>query len=150
VSAQRSTGFNVIRDYLQWCVQQDSTGVIIQMKDARKIIQQTCRKKARRGARGGNAFDDPTVAGLDNFPRFQGTLRALCFTDDPWATRPAVELLCSGFKSISPEIMTIARAQAAGRKIGHFGFFRPEHRYTLWREAADWIAAVDNRVLDQV
>jgi hypothetical protein len=37
-------------------------------------------------------FDDFTVVGLDNFPRFQGTLRALCFADDPRATRPAVEL----------------------------------------------------------
>jgi hypothetical protein len=53
-------------------------------------------------------FDDSTVVGLDNFPRFQGTLRALCFADDPCATRPAVELLCSGFKSIRPEILTIA------------------------------------------
>jgi predicted alpha/beta hydrolase len=26
-------------------------------------------------------------------------------------------------------------------KIGHFGFFRPEHRDTLWRGAAEWIEA---------
>jgi hypothetical protein len=24
---------------------------------------------------------------------------------------------------------------------GHFGFFRPEHRDTLWRGAAEWIQA---------
>jgi predicted alpha/beta hydrolase len=84
-------------------------------------------------------FDDSTVVSLDNFPRFQGTLRALCFADDPWATHPAVELLCSGFKSISPEILTVAPDAGGAGRIGHFGFFRPEHRYTLWREAADWI-----------
>jgi predicted alpha/beta hydrolase len=27
------------------------------------------------------------------------------------------------------------------RKIGHFGFFRPEHRDTLWRDAAEWLQA---------
>jgi predicted alpha/beta hydrolase len=27
-------------------------------------------------------------------------------------------------------------------KIGHLGFFRPEHRDTLWRGAAEWLEAV--------
>jgi predicted alpha/beta hydrolase len=26
-------------------------------------------------------------------------------------------------------------------KIGHFGFFRPEHRDTLWRDAASFFAS---------
>jgi predicted alpha/beta hydrolase len=26
------------------------------------------------------------------------------------------------------------------RSIGHFGFFRSEHRDTLWRDAAAWLA----------
>ena len=26
-------------------------------------------------------------------------------------------------------------------RIGHMGFFRPEHRDTLWRGAAEWIEA---------
>ena len=30
-------------------------------------------------------------------PNYKGAMRALCLSDDPWATRPAVELLCSGF-----------------------------------------------------
>ena len=25
-------------------------------------------------------------------------------------------------------------------KIGHFGFFRPEHRDTLWHDASEWLA----------
>ena len=55
-------------------------------------------------------------------------MRALCMSDDPWATRPAVELLCAGFTSAKPEIITITPADAGVTKIGHFGFFRPEHR----------------------
>ena len=42
-------------------------------------------------------FDDAKLDALQNFPNYKGALRALCMSDDPWATRPAVELLCSGF-----------------------------------------------------
>lgn len=87
-------------------------------------------------------FDDSRLAALKNFPNYTGALRALCLTDDPWATRPAVELLCSGFTSIKPEILTIKPADVNASNIGHFGFFRPEHRDTLWRGAAEWIEAV--------
>jgi predicted alpha/beta hydrolase len=86
-------------------------------------------------------FDDPRLSGLKNFPQFNGAMRALCFSDDPWATRPAVELLCSGFVSTKPEILTITPADIGATRIGHFGFFRPEHRDTLWRGAAEWIEA---------
>jgi predicted alpha/beta hydrolase len=88
-------------------------------------------------------FDDPTLKALENFPKFQGALRALCFSDDPWATRPAVELLCSGFTSAKPEILAITPTDAVVTRIGHFGFFRPEHRDTLWRGAAEWIEAAE-------
>jgi predicted alpha/beta hydrolase len=88
-------------------------------------------------------FDDPTLTALANFPRYQGALRALCLSDDPWATRPAVELLCSGFTAAKPDILTIAPADAGATAIGHFGFFRPEHRDTLWRGAAEWIQAAE-------
>jgi predicted alpha/beta hydrolase len=84
-------------------------------------------------------FDDATLAGLKNFPQYKGAMRALCFSDDPWATRPAVELLCSGFTAITPEILTVTPADVETKKIGHLGFFRGEHRDTLWRGAAEWL-----------
>lgn len=87
-------------------------------------------------------FDDIALwRGLGHFKTFDGALRALCFTDDPWATRPAVELLCRGFTAIRPEIANVAPANFGVPTIGHFGFFRPEHRDTLWRAAADWLLA---------
>jgi predicted alpha/beta hydrolase len=88
-------------------------------------------------------FDDGKLAALQNFPKYQGALRALCLSDDPWATRPAVELLCSGFTAIKPEIITVTPADTGVSKIGHLGFFRPEHRDTLWRGAAEWIQAAE-------
>ena len=88
-------------------------------------------------------FTDAKLPGLTNFSNYRGAMRALCLSDDPWATRPAVELLCSGFTSIEPEILTVTPADAGVAKIGHFGFFRPEHRDTLWRGAAEWMEAAD-------
>jgi len=88
-------------------------------------------------------FTDPNLPGLSNFANYKGALRALCLADDPWATRPAVGLLCSGFSAIEPEILTITPADVGVSNIGHFGFFRPEHRDTLWRGAAEWIQAAE-------
>ena len=88
-------------------------------------------------------FDDPTLKTLPNFTHYKGALRSLCLSDDPWATRPAVELLCSGFTSAKPEILTITPPDAGSPAIGHLGFFRPEHRDTLWRGAAEWMEAAE-------
>jgi predicted alpha/beta hydrolase len=85
-------------------------------------------------------FDDATLAALENFPRYRGALRAICLTDDPWATPAAVDLLCSGFTGATAERVDIRPADVGAAKIGHFGFFRPEHRDTLWRDAAEWLA----------
>jgi predicted alpha/beta hydrolase len=88
-------------------------------------------------------FDDARLAALANFPNYRGAMRALCLSDDPWATKPAVELLCAGYVSAKPDILTVAPADAGASRIGHFGFFRPEHRDTLWRGAAEWLQATD-------
>jgi predicted alpha/beta hydrolase len=85
-------------------------------------------------------FDDKSIIpGLTNFARYKGAIRALGFSDDRWATRPAIELLCSGFTATNPEIISVAPADIGARKIGHFGFFRADHRDTLWRGAAEWL-----------
>ena len=49
--------------------------------------------------------------------------------------------IAGGQPARGPEIMSIRPADADVKKIGHFGFFRPEHRDTLWRGAAEWIQA---------
>ena len=82
---------------------------------------------------------DSKLPALQNFAKFKGELRALSFADDPWATRPAVEMLCAGFTPIKPEVVTVKPSDVGVRKIGHFGFFRTEHRDTLWRGTAEWM-----------
>lgn len=85
-------------------------------------------------------YDDPKLAALANYGQYTHPVRALSFTDDPWATQPMVELLCSGFTATRPEILSIAPKQVGAEKIGHFGFFKPEFRETLWKDAADWLS----------
>jgi predicted alpha/beta hydrolase len=86
-------------------------------------------------------FDDTTLKALANFPHYRGALRALSFTDDPWAPVAAVELLCSGFTATKPNIVSISPKHIGAEKIGHLGFFRPENRDRLWKDAADWLLA---------
>ena len=82
---------------------------------------------------------DSKLPALQNFSKYKGELRALTFADDPWATRPAVEMLCAGFGAIKPEVLTVKPSDVGVEKIGHFGFFRSDHRDTLWRGVAEWI-----------
>ncbi|MGY8661048.1 alpha/beta fold hydrolase [Bradyrhizobium sp. UFLA05-109] len=84
---------------------------------------------------------DSGLPALANFASYKGELRALTFSDDPWATRPAVELLCSGFTATKAEVLTVKPSDVGIKGIGHFGFFRPDHRDTLWRGGAEWIQA---------
>jgi predicted alpha/beta hydrolase len=86
-------------------------------------------------------YDDTSLKALANYSQYKAPLRALSFTDDPWATLPMVELLCSGFTATKPELVSIAPKQVGASKIGHFGFFRPEFRDTLWQDNADWLTA---------
>lgn len=84
-------------------------------------------------------FDDPNLPALANFANFKGRMRAHTFTDDPWATPVAVELLCSQYTGTTAEIVKLAPADVGAARIGHFGFFRPEQKDGLWRSAADWL-----------
>jgi predicted alpha/beta hydrolase len=86
-------------------------------------------------------FDDSSLAEVANFPRYRGALRAICMTDDPWSTAAAVDVLCAGFTGTAPQCLDIDPRDLCVERIGHFGFFRLDHRDTLWREAADWLAA---------
>lgn len=84
-------------------------------------------------------YDDPGLKALANYGQYKAPVRALSFSDDPWATLQMVELLCSGFTATRPEILRIEPKQVGAAKIGHFGFFRPEFGGTLWKDAADWL-----------
>jgi predicted alpha/beta hydrolase len=88
----------------------------------------------------GFLFDDPTLPEAANFSRFRAPVRFGQVEDDPWGTPVAVAAIAARFTGSSDRtIWPIRLADAGAKRIGHHGFFRSEHRETLWRLAAEWL-----------
>jgi predicted alpha/beta hydrolase len=66
------------------------------------------------------------------FASINGTMLALRFTDDPFATSAATERILGLYKNASAEQMSLRPSDWGGGRIGHFGFFRSRFRSTLW------------------
>jgi predicted alpha/beta hydrolase len=65
---------------------------------------------------------------------------SLSFTDDEFMSRRNIDSL-HGFYEGAPKAMKyIAPAECGLRRIGHFGFFRPQHQPSLWIEIDHWLA----------
>ena len=87
-------------------------------------------------------FDDPTLPEAANFARFRAPIRFAQIEDDAWATLAAVESMADRFTgSADRSLWRIRLADAGAKRIGHHGFFRAEHRDTLWAAAAEWLDA---------
>jgi predicted alpha/beta hydrolase len=70
-----------------------------------------------------------------------GPLLAMGFSDDPIATREAVEALLGSYPHAQIERRWITPAAVGARHIGHHGFFAEARRDSLWRQALDWLDA---------
>jgi predicted alpha/beta hydrolase len=70
--------------------------------------------------------------------RFQAPLYVLGFTDDPFAPPRAVHALHDRYGSSSQVRRILAPREVGMRRIGHFGFFRPEAA-RLWQDVASWL-----------
>ena len=65
---------------------------------------------------------------------------AMSFTDDEFMSRRNIESL-HGFYAVAPKAMRhITPAERGLRRVGHFGFFRPQHQPSLWIEIDHWLA----------
>jgi predicted alpha/beta hydrolase len=88
----------------------------------------------------GFMFDDLTLPEVANFARIRAPIRFGQIEDDPWGTPAAVEAIASHFTgSADRSFWRIRLADAAAKRIGHHGFFRAEHRATLWPAALAWL-----------
>lgn len=88
----------------------------------------------------GFMFDDLPFPEIANFRRFSAPIRFAQIEDDAWATPAAVSAMAARFTgSADCSIWPIRLADAGIRRIGHHGFFRAEHRETLWPAAAEWL-----------
>jgi predicted alpha/beta hydrolase len=75
-------------------------------------------------------------AGYDTW---HGRLRAIAIDDDGFAPQRAVEELTRLYRAADTEVIRVAPAAVGARRIGHFGWFSPRHRETLWADARAWL-----------
>ncbi|MFO0947591.1 MAG: alpha/beta fold hydrolase [Planctomycetota bacterium] len=75
------------------------------------------------------------------FENFTGPMLAYSFSDDWYAPREAVKGLLDFYDRASRQHRHLRPADIDSKAIGHFGFFRPPFRETLWRESVAWLKA---------
>jgi predicted alpha/beta hydrolase len=88
----------------------------------------------------GFLFDDLPFPETANFARLRAPIRFGQVEDDVWGTHAAVSAIAARFTGSSDlSLWPIRLADSGARRIGHHGFFRSEHRDTLWPAAAAWL-----------
>lgn len=79
------------------------------------------------------------------FRAYRGRIRALSFSDDPFAPKRAAEELLSFWERADREMLHRTPGELGLERVGHLGFFRVEAREPLWRESAAWLLAAADR-----
>jgi predicted alpha/beta hydrolase len=75
----------------------------------------------------------------DRFAQIGSPVLLYSVTDDDMAPEPAVDALMQHLRSANVEHRRVDPQEHGGAPIGHFGFFRPRFRTTLWRDAATFL-----------
>ena len=73
------------------------------------------------------------------FERVRAPILAYSFEDDPMITRRAVDALHAAYGAARVERRHVAPADVGERYIGHFAFFAPRSRETLWPYPLGWL-----------
>jgi len=79
---------------------------------------------------------------LERFARFDPPALFYSFTDDAFAPRRAVRALLEQLSSARVEHRRLHPRDLGAVSVGHFGFFRPAFRETLWADALDFLGDV--------
>ena len=64
---------------------------------------------------------------------------AMSFTDDEMMSNRSIESLHSFYSNAQVEKRHIHPREVDAKRIGHFGFFRPQFRHSLWQQALQWL-----------
>jgi predicted alpha/beta hydrolase len=73
------------------------------------------------------------------FEQMRIPLLCMSFTDDELMSRRSIDRLHDKYKNASQERRYIKPQDVGARRIGHFGFFRPQFEATLWQQALEWL-----------
>lgn len=85
-----------------------------------------------------NCLDKEQCRGYE---QFAGRLLAYSFADDPFAPHTSVSRFLVFYPRAGGEHRHIRPAEVGAQQIGHFGYFRPWFRNSLWNDAASWLTA---------
>lgn len=83
-------------------------------------------------------FDDASMDAAARFARVRAPMLLIGADDDPWTPAPSIDLLATYLTGARCERWQINPANTTGR-IGHAGFFRREHKDTLWPRLTTWL-----------
>lgn len=83
-------------------------------------------------------MDDESLPERSRFAQVTLPMMLVGFEDDPWATRASVEAMAAWYDHAELRIRWFEQAELK-KPVGHFGFFRSDHRDTLWPQMADWL-----------
>jgi predicted alpha/beta hydrolase len=78
----------------------------------------------------------PIRAGYDTL---RMPLLSLSFADDEMMSRQSIASMHDCYRHAPQERRHIGAQDTGERHIGHFGFFRPQFRATLWQQTLDWL-----------
>jgi predicted alpha/beta hydrolase len=70
---------------------------------------------------------------------------AMSFTDDEMMSKRSIDSLHDFYRNARVERRYIKPGDVQARRIGHFGFFRPEFQLTLWNQALGWLEQFSQR-----
>lgn len=73
------------------------------------------------------------------FEKIRAPILSMSFTDDEMMSRRNVDSLHDCYRNAQLERRYIRPEDVQAKRIGHFGFFRPQFRDSLWRQALDWL-----------
>lgn len=76
-----------------------------------------------------------------DFERVRCDIVGYSFEDDPIITKPAIDNLHGFYARANVERRHLAPRDAGAKRIGHFGYFSPASRETLWKDALAWLGA---------
>lgn len=77
--------------------------------------------------------------------KMQIPILALSFTDDELMSRRSIDSLHDYYSGAQVERRYIHPQEVDAKHIGHFGFFRPQFRHTLWQQALQWLTATPSK-----
>ncbi|MGB1561787.1 MAG: alpha/beta fold hydrolase [Sinimarinibacterium flocculans] len=95
------------------------------------------RDWARWGLSPGYLFDPRHGLDTQRYATLAMPLLAYSFADDDYAVRPAVEALLARYPAARTDHRHIGRPREG--RIGHFGYFHPRMRDSLWTDTLRWL-----------